>query len=63
MSGLLWVVAWASTDYNRSIEITKREREFSCYKNTAGKWACTIIAAPNTNIEDKTQSIDKPRQE
>lgn len=48
------------TDYNRRIENVKREREFSCYKNTAGKQTCTIIAAPNTNIKDKTESIDKP---
>jgi hypothetical protein len=48
------------TDYNRRIEKVKREREFSCYKNTAGKNVCTIIAAPNTNVKDKTESIDKP---
>lgn len=48
------------TDYNRRIENVKREREFSCYKNTAGKQTCTIIAAPNTNVKDKTESIDKP---
>lgn len=50
------------TDYNRRIEKLKREREFSCYKNTAGKNACTIIAAANTNVKDKTESIDKPFQ-
>jgi len=49
------------TDYNRRIENVKREREFSCYKNTAGKYSCTIIAAPNTNVKDKTESIDKPK--
>lgn len=48
------------TDYNRRIEITKREREFACYANTAGKYSCTIIAAPNTNVKDKTESIAKP---
>lgn len=48
------------TDYNRRIEKVKREREFSCYKNTAGKNVCTIIAAANTNVKDKTESIDKP---
>lgn len=49
------------TDYNRRIETVKRERETSCYKNTAGKYACTIVAAPNTNVKDKTESFDKPR--
>lgn len=49
------------TDYNRRIETMKREREFSCYKNTAGKYACTVIAAANTNVKDKTESIDKPQ--
>ena len=48
------------TDYNRRIEKVSRTREFSCYKNTAGKNVCTIIAAPNTNVKDKTESIDKP---
>lgn len=48
------------TDYNRRIETMKREREFSCYKNTSGEYTCTIIAAPNTNVKDKTESIDKP---
>lgn len=48
------------TDFNRRIEKVKREREFSCYKNTAGKNVCTIIAAANTNVKDKTESIDKP---
>ena len=48
------------TDYNRRIEITKREREHACFKNTAGKYTCTIIAAPNTNVKDKTESIEKP---
>lgn len=48
------------TDYNRRIEKVKREREFSCYKNTAGKNVCTIIAAANTNVKDKTESLDKP---
>ncbi len=50
------------TNYNRRIETVKREREISCYKNTAGKYACTIIAAANTNVKDKTKSIDKPMQ-
>lgn len=49
------------TDYNRRIETVKREREMSCYKNTAGKYACTIVAAPNTNVNDKTESFDKAR--
>lgn len=49
------------TDYNRRIETVKREREFSCYKNTSGNYSCTIIAAANTNVKDKTESIDKPR--
>ncbi len=48
------------TDYNRRIETVKREREYRCFKNTAGKYGCTIIAAPNTNVKDKTESIDKP---
>lgn len=48
------------TDYNRRIEKVKRERQFSCYKNTAGKNVCTIVAAANTNVKDKTESIDKP---
>lgn len=48
------------TDYNRRIENVKRVREFACYKNMAGKTACTIIAAANTNVKDKTESIDKP---
>jgi hypothetical protein len=50
------------TDYNRRIVLVKRERAFSCYKNTAGKWVCDIFAAANTNIKDETKSIDKPRQ-
>jgi len=49
------------TDYNRRVEITKREREHACFQKTGGKWACTIIAAPNTNVKDKTESLDKPR--
>lgn len=49
------------TDYNRRIEITKREREHACFQKTGGKWACTIIAAPDTNVKDKTERFDKPR--
>jgi len=47
------------TDYNRRIEIDTFEREFGCYKNSAGKYACQVFAAPNTNIFDKKESIDK----
>jgi hypothetical protein len=50
------------TDYNRRIVLVKRERAFSCYKNTAGVWACDIFAAANTNVKDQTKSIDKPRR-
>jgi hypothetical protein len=49
------------TDYNRRIVLVKRERAFSCYKNTAGEWVCDIHAAANTNVKDETKSIDKPR--
>lgn len=48
------------TDYNRRIETVKREREYLCFKNTAGNYSCTIIAVANTNVKDKTESIDKP---
>ncbi|HWJ24904.1 MAG TPA: hypothetical protein VNS32_00080 [Flavisolibacter sp.] len=47
------------TDYFRRIEYVKREREFACYKNNAGKMVCEPIAATNTNIHDQTKSIDK----
>jgi hypothetical protein len=50
----------ACTDYNRRIVLVKRERAFSCYKNTAGEWVCDIHAAANTNVKDETKSIDKP---
>lgn len=50
------------TDYNRRIVILKRERAFSCYKNTAGEWSCEVIAAANTNVKDESRSIDKPQQ-
>jgi hypothetical protein len=50
------------TDYNRRIVLVKRERAFSCYKNTAGEWVCDIFAAANTNVKDQSKSIDKPRQ-
>lgn len=49
------------TDYNRRIVLVKRERAFSCYRNTAGEWVCDIFAAANTNVKDETKSIDKPR--
>lgn len=51
----------ACTDYNRRIVLVKRERAFSCYRNTAGEWVCDIFAAANTNVKDETKSIDKPR--
>jgi hypothetical protein len=51
----------ACTDYNRRIVLVKRERAFSCYKNTAGQWVCDIHAAVNTTIKDETRSIDKKR--
>jgi hypothetical protein len=50
------------TDYNRRIVLVKRERAFSCYKNTAGEWACEVVAAANTNVKDESKSIDKPQQ-
>jgi hypothetical protein len=49
------------TDYFRRIQYVKRERAFSCYKNTAGEWVCDIFAAVNTNVKDETKSVDKPR--
>ncbi len=50
------------TDYNRRIVLLKRERAFSCYKNTAGEWTCEVVAAANTNVKDESKSIDKPQQ-
>ena len=50
------------TDYNRRIVLVKRERAFSCYKNTAGEWVCDIHAAANTNVKDETKSIAKSEQ-
>lgn len=50
------------TDYNRRIVVLKRERAFSCYKNTAGEWVCDVTAAANTNVKDEEKSIDKPQQ-
>src|SRR5579875_2201701 len=47
------------TDYNRRIELVKRERAFACYKKDSGKWDCETVAAQNTNIKDQTRSIDK----
>lgn len=48
------------TDYNRRIVLVKRERAFSCYRNTAGEWVCDIYAAANTNVKDETKSVNKP---
>ncbi|HVX28592.1 MAG TPA: hypothetical protein VHB70_19740 [Parafilimonas sp.] len=50
------------TDYNTRIVTLKRERAFSCYKNTAGEWVCDVTAAANTNVKDETKSIEKPKQ-
>jgi len=49
------------TDYNRRIVYTKRTRQFACFKNPAGQWDCEVVAAVNTNINDETKSVDKPR--
>ncbi|MBV9242865.1 MAG: hypothetical protein JO314_12750 [Acidobacteria bacterium] len=49
------------TDYFRRVVYTKRTREFACFKNTAGQWGCEVVAAVNTNINDETKSVDKPR--
>jgi hypothetical protein len=49
------------TDYNRRIVYTKRVRQFACFKSTGGQWDCEVVAAVNTNINDETKSVDKPR--
>jgi hypothetical protein len=49
------------TDYNRRIVYTKRTRQFACFKKTGGQWDCEVVAAVNTNINDETNSLDKPR--
>lgn len=49
------------TDYNRRVVYTKRTRQFACFKSTGGQWDCEVVAAVNTNVNDETKSVDKPR--
>jgi hypothetical protein len=47
----------ACTDYTTQIKFIKRE--IACHKDAAGKFSCSIIAAPNTNVKDKEWTVDK----